>query len=235
MAPLVIRYGSGIAGVALSGITAAGQCIGRPLLREVFAVGQVADPANLPPRPDGWDPLLISRGTARRHAPGLARPGPIAVNLVLVTLTRLTTLGSILIDAGEHAQRAMKSAAQCPTGPHVRQQVQVGLVFGAHHRTARQFDQPGHDGGCHLVAGWSVLPAGEQFVDGGVLPGDADAPLYLPPLPKHVEARHRGAARVRFDEGGQDRTVVVLPAPFPPSRPRTEPAQTDRSTLFSAW
>ncbi|HXL93834.1 MAG TPA: hypothetical protein VN969_33290 [Streptosporangiaceae bacterium] len=69
------RYGSGIAGVALSGITAAGQCIGRPRLREVYAVGQVADPANLPPRPDGWDPLLISRGTARRHARGLARLG----------------------------------------------------------------------------------------------------------------------------------------------------------------
>ena len=28
-------------------------------------------------------------------------------------------------------------------------QVQVGLVLGAHHRPARQLDQPGHDTGHH--------------------------------------------------------------------------------------
>lgn len=67
------RYGSGIAGVALSGISTAGQCVGRPLLREVYALGKAADPASLPPRPAGWDPLVISRGTARRRARGLAR------------------------------------------------------------------------------------------------------------------------------------------------------------------
>jgi phytoene dehydrogenase-like protein len=69
------RYGSGIAGVALSGIATAGQCMGRPLLREVYAGDKPVSSANLPPRPAEWDPLLVSRGIARRNARGLARLG----------------------------------------------------------------------------------------------------------------------------------------------------------------
>jgi hypothetical protein len=33
----------------------------------------------------------------------------------------------------------------------LRQQVQVGLVFGEHHRPARQFEKPGHVPGHHVV------------------------------------------------------------------------------------
>jgi all-trans-retinol 13,14-reductase len=69
------RYGSGIAGVAVSGIVCAGQCLGRPLLREVYAGGTVGDQSRLRPRPDRWDPLVISRGASRRDARGLARLG----------------------------------------------------------------------------------------------------------------------------------------------------------------
>lgn len=69
------RYGSGIAGVAISGIECAGQIIGRPLLREMYHGARIVDPASLPTRPPGWDPLAISRGTGRRTARGLARIG----------------------------------------------------------------------------------------------------------------------------------------------------------------
>lgn len=69
------RYGSGIAGVAVSGIQCAGQCLGRPLLQEVYAGATLGDQALLRPRADRWDPLVISRGVSRRSARGLARLG----------------------------------------------------------------------------------------------------------------------------------------------------------------
>lgn len=69
------RFGSGIAGVATSGIVCAGQCLGRPLLQEIYAGTKIGDQSMLRPRAAGWDPLVISRGTARRGARGLARLG----------------------------------------------------------------------------------------------------------------------------------------------------------------
>jgi phytoene dehydrogenase-like protein len=66
-------FGSGITGVATSGIMCAGQIVGRPLLPEVHAGAVLSDPSLLPDRPAGWDPLAVSRGRERRHARGLAR------------------------------------------------------------------------------------------------------------------------------------------------------------------
>jgi all-trans-retinol 13,14-reductase len=67
------RFGSGIAGVAVSGIMCASQIIGRPLLPEVYAGAALTDPSLLPERPADWDPLAVSRGIGRRNARGLAR------------------------------------------------------------------------------------------------------------------------------------------------------------------
>jgi all-trans-retinol 13,14-reductase len=69
------RYGSGIGGVMHGGVTCAGEILGRPLLGEVLAGAVVGDPSLLPDRPADWDPLAVSRGSARRHARGLARIG----------------------------------------------------------------------------------------------------------------------------------------------------------------
>ncbi|MFI5805084.1 phytoene desaturase family protein [Streptomyces sp. NPDC051561] len=68
-------FGAGILGTALSGISAAGRILERPLLSEVCAGTVLADPARLPARTPDFDPLRISRGTARRDAKGLARIG----------------------------------------------------------------------------------------------------------------------------------------------------------------
>ncbi|MFF5205885.1 phytoene desaturase family protein [Streptosporangium sp. NPDC000396] len=59
------RYGSGITGVSLGGITCAGQILGRRLLGEAHAGAVLGDPALLPDRPGDWDPLAVSRGAAR--------------------------------------------------------------------------------------------------------------------------------------------------------------------------
>jgi all-trans-retinol 13,14-reductase len=66
-------HGCGITGVAVGGIACAGQILGRRLMAEVHAGAVLADPARLPERPDGWDPLAVSRGIARRDDRGLAR------------------------------------------------------------------------------------------------------------------------------------------------------------------
>ncbi|MFI9360439.1 phytoene desaturase family protein [Kitasatospora sp. NPDC053057] len=70
-----VRYGSGLAAVATSGMVAAGQILGRPLLPEVAAGAVLGDPAKLPDRGPDWDPLLVSRGLGRQRAKGLARIG----------------------------------------------------------------------------------------------------------------------------------------------------------------
>lgn len=67
------RHGLGITGVALSGIACAAQVTGRPLMHEVHSGAVLGDPARLPARAAGWDPLAVSRGARRRHAPGLAK------------------------------------------------------------------------------------------------------------------------------------------------------------------
>ncbi|MDG4810803.1 NAD(P)/FAD-dependent oxidoreductase [Micromonospora sp. WMMD1120] len=69
------RYGSGITGVAVSGISCAGQILERRLLPEVHAGTVLGDPARLPDRPAVWDPLLVSRGRGRHSARGLAGIG----------------------------------------------------------------------------------------------------------------------------------------------------------------
>lgn len=69
------RYGSGITGVAVSGISCAAQILERRLLPEVHAGAVLGDPGRLPDRPAGWDPLLVSRGRSRHTARGLAGIG----------------------------------------------------------------------------------------------------------------------------------------------------------------
>ncbi|MQY07902.1 phytoene desaturase family protein [Actinomadura macrotermitis] len=59
------RYGSGIVGAAVSGITAAGRVLGRDLLPEVHAGAVLGDPARLPARGAAFDPLQVSRGSRR--------------------------------------------------------------------------------------------------------------------------------------------------------------------------
>ncbi|UGY94210.1 phytoene desaturase family protein [Streptomyces gobiensis] len=67
------RYGSGITGVMVGGLACAGTILERQLMYQVHAGEVVGDPSLLPERPARWDPLAISRGTARRSARGLAR------------------------------------------------------------------------------------------------------------------------------------------------------------------
>jgi all-trans-retinol 13,14-reductase len=66
------RFGSGITGVAISGIMCASRILDRALLPAVHAGDVLADPGLLPRRPAGWDPLAVSRGRARSTARGLA-------------------------------------------------------------------------------------------------------------------------------------------------------------------
>ncbi|MFJ8990675.1 phytoene desaturase family protein [Streptomyces sp. NPDC102279] len=69
------RYGAGVLGAALSGITTVGRILDRPLLPEVYAGTVLGDPQLLAPRADDFDPLRVSRGLSRRDARGLARVG----------------------------------------------------------------------------------------------------------------------------------------------------------------
>ncbi|MEV0420261.1 phytoene desaturase family protein [Streptosporangium canum] len=67
------HFGSGITGVAVSGIMCASRIAGRPLLPEVHAGVTFGDPSLLPARPAGWDPPAVSRGRGRRGARGRPR------------------------------------------------------------------------------------------------------------------------------------------------------------------
>jgi all-trans-retinol 13,14-reductase len=69
------RAGSGVSGAMIGGISCAAQILGRPLLPEVLGGTVLANPALLPERDAGWDPLATSRGRARHGAKGLARVG----------------------------------------------------------------------------------------------------------------------------------------------------------------
>jgi phytoene dehydrogenase-like protein len=69
------RHGSGVTAAMVSGVTCAGEILGRPLLDETTAGARLGDPDRLPHRPPHWDPLAVSRGAARRDARGLARTG----------------------------------------------------------------------------------------------------------------------------------------------------------------
>ncbi|PSR68658.1 phytoene dehydrogenase [Nocardia sp. MDA0666] len=67
------RYGSGVAGAAISGIRCAGRIVGSDLLGEVYRGAVPADRTRLPPRSVDADPLAVSRGKSRRDAPGLPK------------------------------------------------------------------------------------------------------------------------------------------------------------------
>jgi all-trans-retinol 13,14-reductase len=69
------RFGSGVMAVMTGGITCAATILGRRLLPDVHAGAVLGDPALLPRRDEEWDPVRVSRGTARRGAKGLARTG----------------------------------------------------------------------------------------------------------------------------------------------------------------
>ncbi|MFI0987767.1 phytoene desaturase family protein [Streptomyces exfoliatus] len=69
------RYGSGIAGAAVSGMACAAQILERRLLPEVHRGAVLGDADLLPDRAADWDPLAVSRGAGRRTARGLARIG----------------------------------------------------------------------------------------------------------------------------------------------------------------
>jgi len=66
--------GFGIVGVSVGGVRCAEVITGQSLLREVYAGKLIGDPARLPDRPPGWDPLSACRGSrAARHPSRAAR------------------------------------------------------------------------------------------------------------------------------------------------------------------
>jgi hypothetical protein len=87
--------------------------------------------------------------------------------------------------------------AQCPAGPHVRQRVQVGLVFGEHHGPARQFYQPGHERGRDVV-----MIRSPRAVSLGRLWGSRTATgLDLGFWRKDANASHRCSSQARQTSG----------------------------------
>ena len=75
-----------------------------------------------------------------------------------------------------------------------------------------------------------VLAPGEVLVDRGELAGQPDDLAELVGLFDDVEAGDRRVPRVRPEQVARILTVVVFPAPFGPSSPRTVPSATSRST-----
>jgi len=68
--------GFGISGATIGGVRCAAAITGEPLLAEAYAGKVLGDTARLPARPDGWDPLLASRGSrVNRHPRRVARAG----------------------------------------------------------------------------------------------------------------------------------------------------------------
>ena len=68
-----------------------------------------------------------------------------------------------------------------------------------------------------------VLAAGEVLVDGGVLPREADDATHGLRVAQHVDAGDAAVPASGRSSVARMRTVVVLPAPFGPSRPSTVP------------
>jgi len=71
--------GHGIAGAMTGGVTCAGQILDRRnLLIEVILGAQLIDPATIPPDPDDFDPMHVSRGAKLRARPttGARSPQP---------------------------------------------------------------------------------------------------------------------------------------------------------------
>lgn len=59
--------GHGVAGTMVGGVTCAGEILDRPLLVEMMLGTVLADPASIPPDPDGFDPMEWSRGQRLRQ------------------------------------------------------------------------------------------------------------------------------------------------------------------------
>lgn len=59
--------GHGVAGTMAGGVNCAGQILDRPLLVEMVMGAVLADPAAIPPDPDGFDPMEWSRGQRLRE------------------------------------------------------------------------------------------------------------------------------------------------------------------------
>jgi phytoene dehydrogenase-like protein len=59
--------GHGVAGTMVGGVSCAGQILDRPLLIEMVMGTALADPADIPPDPDDFDPMEWSRGRRLRE------------------------------------------------------------------------------------------------------------------------------------------------------------------------
>ena len=59
--------GHGVAGTMVGGVSCAGQILDRPLLIEMVMGSTLADPADIPPDPDDFDPMEWSRGRRLRE------------------------------------------------------------------------------------------------------------------------------------------------------------------------
>jgi hypothetical protein len=135
----------------------------------------------------------------------------------------------LLITADAGGSNGYRTRAQRPAGPHVRQQVQVRLVLGQHHRPAGQLQEPGHDLGHHVIM--VRVAAGSQPGP----PPDRHQPH--PPVqrartdlrPAQVAADpgqgpRAGAGQQRGDPPGQ-------PPPAEPGPPGPRPAGQSRCTF----
>lgn len=69
------RSGHGIVGAIVGGVSCAGQILDRPgLLVEILMGAQMVDPASIPPDPDEFDPMFVSRGARLRAKRAHRRP-----------------------------------------------------------------------------------------------------------------------------------------------------------------
>jgi hypothetical protein len=92
--------------------------------------------------------ITVARGNARSTWSSRAmkpaaqrRPSRYTHAPVLIS----TAPGTVTLRFVPGGENPRAQAAQRPVAPHMRQQVQVRLVLGQHHRAARQPGQPGHD------------------------------------------------------------------------------------------
>ena len=132
---------------------------------------------------------------------------------------------TVILPVRARGEDLRAGAAQRPAGPHMRQQVQVRLVLGEHHRPARQLQQPGHDAGHNVVmvrvaAGGQLGPPPDRHQpDPPVQRPRADLrPAQVPPdLRQGPRARPR---QKRGDPAGQLASAQPwAPGPGPVGQP----------------
>ncbi|MEO2165947.1 MAG: phytoene dehydrogenase, partial [Acidimicrobiales bacterium] len=58
--------GHGIGGAMSGGVFCAGEILDRPLIAEIYMGQQLIDPELIPPDPEDFDPLMVSRGKRLR-------------------------------------------------------------------------------------------------------------------------------------------------------------------------